>query len=266
MNNISLSIIVPCYNHGKYVNECLNSILKSKLIDEIEVILINDGSNDNNVTKDILNLISNDNIQIIHQDNQGLARTRNNAIRLSKGDFILPLDADNYLDDAFLIDGLNLIKKDKSIDIVYPDRLLVFEKEENKLLSSGKFDKFDLALKNNIDACAIYRKSVWEDVSGYSEDMPVMGYEDWDFWIKCTELNFQFYYLKNRYFYYRVLNDSMIQSAKFKRDLVKKYLVKNRIGFYHDLTFSLLEDRDYLKRKPFKFFIKQIFKQWMIFF
>jgi glycosyltransferase involved in cell wall biosynthesis len=266
MKNILLSIIIPCFNHGKYVFECVNSIFDSKLINEIEIILINDGSNDDNFTKNTLDLLSHANLKIIHQENQGLARTRNNAIQISKGEFILPLDADNFLSDDFLITGLETLINDKTIDIVYPDRFLVFNNEAKKLVYSGEFDKFDLAFKNNIDACAIYRRNVWESVSGYSVDMPVMGYEDWDFWIKCSEKNFQFKYLKNKYFYYRVLDDSMIQSAKLKRDLVKKYLIKSRSEFYEGLIFSLLEEKNYRKRKPFKFLLKEIINSLSIFF
>lgn len=259
MENIILSVVVPCYNHGKYIKECIDSILIIGLTN-IEIIVINDGSTDNGFTKSVLDTLSSPFLKVFHQQNQGLARTRNNAIEMSKGKYILPLDADNYIDKDFLTNGIKLLEENTDIDIAFPDRILVFENNKTKILKTGDFDILELAYKNNIDACAIYRKSVWTSVNGYSEDMPVMGYEDWDFWLKCTDLKFKFHYLKDNYFFYRVLGNSMIKSAILKRDLVTDYLFKNRNNLYKEVVFILLKRNNYFKRKPFKFFIKLLFK------
>jgi hypothetical protein len=69
-----------------------------------------------------------------------------------------------------------------------------------------------MMIENQIDACAVYRKSVWEAVGGYDEKMPIMGYEDWDMWMNMTFKNYKFHYIPEILFDYRVLGNSMLRS------------------------------------------------------
>ena len=62
---------------------------------------------------------------------------------------------------------------------------------------------------NYIDACAVFRKTVWEEVGGYDGNMPAMGNEDWEFWIHIFFKKGVFYYLDQPCFYYRVSSTSM---------------------------------------------------------
>ena len=63
---------------------------------------------------------------------------------------------------------------------------------------------------NFIDACALYRKSLWEKVGGYDEHMPSMAWEDWDFWLRAAAHGGAFFHLPKIGFDYRVRSDSMI--------------------------------------------------------
>lgn len=71
-----------------------------------------------------------------------------------------------------------------------------------------------LVKENYIDACALYRKSVWESVNGYDERMPWMGWEDWEFWMRVAVRGWQFAHVDEIAFDYRVRRGSMIDSAK----------------------------------------------------
>jgi hypothetical protein len=100
-------------------------------------------------------------------------------------------------------------------------------------------------LNNYIDACAVFRKSVWEKLSGYDAHMPIMGYEDWDLWLRFALDGQHFYYINKVLFDYRVLTSSMSNSngtaaslalsaymeEKYKDYIGKKYveeaLIKN---------------------------------------
>lgn len=97
MVNIKISVIIPVYNGEKFIQECLDSITNQSL-NEIEIICINDGSTDN--TLDILNEYSSrDNrIKIITTENNGQGHARNLAINEAKGEYILFVDADDYID------------------------------------------------------------------------------------------------------------------------------------------------------------------------
>lgn len=92
-----VSIIVPCYNAEKYVEECINSVILQDY-KNWECIIINDGSSDN--TLDLINKFKekDDRIRVISQENAGLSATRNKGIEHSKGVFIFFLDSDDVLD------------------------------------------------------------------------------------------------------------------------------------------------------------------------
>lgn len=206
---MKISIIIPCYNHGQYIQETIKSIENIVKTYESEVIIINDGSTDLK-TIEILNKIKEDGYTVIHQNNKGLGSARNNGIRIAKGKYILPLDSDNLVLSPYINQAIDILEKNEDISIVYGDA--EFFGEKSGKWKVGSFNLQKLMLGNYIDACAVYRKSVWEFLGGYDEKMPKMGTEDWDFWLNCSFNNFNFQYLEVPCFGYRVLKNSMIHS------------------------------------------------------
>jgi glycosyltransferase involved in cell wall biosynthesis len=77
-SNPLISIIVPCFNDGKYINECINSIHLQNY-ENYEIIIVNDGSTDKK-TNEIIDAISHNKIKVIQTQNQGPAKARNLAI------------------------------------------------------------------------------------------------------------------------------------------------------------------------------------------
>ena len=73
-----------------------------------------------------------------------------------------------------------------------------------------EFDLLSLVRKNFIDVCALYRKALWEQVGGYDEQMPWMGLEDWDFWLRVARHGGTFFHRSEVGFDYRVRADSQI--------------------------------------------------------
>lgn len=105
---MKFSIIIPVYNTEKYLKRCIESVL-SQTYQNFEMIIINDGSNDN--SEEILkNYTSNFKIKIIKQTNHGLSYSRNVGIRKAKGDYIIFLDSDDLIEK----DLLNIINKNIS--------------------------------------------------------------------------------------------------------------------------------------------------------
>lgn len=96
MNNPIISFIVPSYNFAAHVGECVNSILKQD-IDNIEVIVVNDGSTDN--TKEILERLASqdDRIVPINKKNEGVSVARNTGLLAARGKYVSFVDADDYL-------------------------------------------------------------------------------------------------------------------------------------------------------------------------
>ncbi len=91
-----VSVIVPVYNSEKYLSTCLDSILMQTLpLDEIEVLLINDGSTD--LSEEICKeyCLLNENFKLFNKENEGLSSTRNYGINVAKGKYIAYLDSDD---------------------------------------------------------------------------------------------------------------------------------------------------------------------------
>ena len=103
---ILLSIIIPVYNSEKYIEECLNSLI-SQINENIEIILINDGSTDN--SKQIIEKYVSKNILCFEQSNKGVSTARNYGIQIARGKYIYFCDSDDIVDCNF-IKQLNELK------------------------------------------------------------------------------------------------------------------------------------------------------------
>ena len=112
----AVSVIVPVYNTGKYVGQCLDSIL-SQTMQNIEVICVNDGSTD-----DSLCIISqyarrDSRVKVISQANQGQSVARNAGLRVACGEYIYFCDSDDYISQD-MIEYLYNTAKNKDLDMV----------------------------------------------------------------------------------------------------------------------------------------------------
>lgn len=126
--NPLVSIIVPVYNVEKYVEQCILSLL-NQTYRNIEIIAVNDGSKDESPQK-ILDLAKKDKrIKLLNQENKGVSATRNNGLNSADGDFIIFVDADDYLKEDFVEYMLNLINKDTA-DFAYSIKSFQSEKEK----------------------------------------------------------------------------------------------------------------------------------------
>lgn len=117
MQNKKVSIIIPCYNVEKFIAQTLESAI-AQTLEDIEIIVINDGSSDR--TLDIINQYAaiDKRIKIINQKNKGLSAARNIGIKLAKGEYIQHLDGDDFLKLDTCKKTYELAKKNNA-DIVY---------------------------------------------------------------------------------------------------------------------------------------------------
>ena len=114
--NIKVSVIVPVYNVEKFLPKCLNSILCQTLSD-IEIICVNDGSSDK--SKEILEEYSlkDSRIKLINQKNCGVSQSRNNAIKMANGEFVMFMDSDDYYPSNDILKTLYEKAKDNDVFI-----------------------------------------------------------------------------------------------------------------------------------------------------
>lgn len=233
----SVSIIIPCFNQGIYLDDALQSISRWGDKSMYEIIIVNDGSTDSE-TLNILREFAAKGYRIINQPNKGLGAARNTGIKAAAGKYILPLDCDNKITSGYMNDGVLLLDNDSSLDVVYGNAEYFGEK--TGIWESGEFSLQRLMIENYIDACAIYRKSAWEMVGGYDEKMPVMGYEDWDLWLRIAFRGGKFAYINKTCFYYRYTSTSMIHSIQKKKLATAFEYMENKHSTYLN--------REYLNR------------------
>src|SRR6516165_7772038 len=159
-----VSIIIPCYNHGVMLREALASVEETRNTNLLEVIIVDDGSSDTETTG-ILDEVAEADYRLVRQPNRGVGAARNVGVQLAKGEFILPLDSDNRLREVYLNEGVSLLKENPDVGVVYTDARYFGERSGRLCVSD--FDLLSLIRMNFIDACALYRRHLWEALGGY---------------------------------------------------------------------------------------------------
>lgn len=228
-----VSIVIPCYNHGQYIQEALDSIDIQKINYTIEVIIVDDGSSDAATLKKLDDLKAL-NYTVIHQTNGGPGKARNAGIQVAAGKYILPLDADNKISPDYINKAVPVLEKNKA-DIVYAAPHFFGDTEiKSRQFKVRPFDDLGLVTGNCADACAVFKKEVWEKNGGYDEAMPSYGFEDWDFWISASKNNYVFHFINEKLYYYRILHNSMISvfDNKERTVIIHRYLAKKHAAFF----------------------------------
>ncbi|MFJ5775469.1 glycosyltransferase [Streptomyces sp. NPDC093094] len=101
---VKVSVIVPVYNPGRYIDDCVESLLRQSLPDDAyEVIFVDDGSTDDTPARLDAVAAEHPHVQVVHQENSGWSgKPRNVGIEASKGEFVMFVDNDDYLGDEAL--------------------------------------------------------------------------------------------------------------------------------------------------------------------
>ncbi len=237
-NTPKVSVIVPCYNYGRFISETIDSVL-AQTFQDYEVIIVDDGSTDGTTPAVIKQETEKDKRikAIFSPENKGLSATRNIGIEAAKGNYILPLDSDDKIAPTYLEKAVNLMEKEQA-DLVYSH--IQFFGEKNNILyrmRNQKQIKKRLPFKNYLPVCSLYKKTDWQQFGGYDETME--GYEDWDFWINFVGTDKKFTLVDEVLFYYRVRAGSLSSIAKkIDRQLMNK-IKSNHPNIYNSLNYYL---------------------------
>lgn len=219
-----VSVIIPCFNQGKYVKDAIESVL-NQTYKNIEIICVNDGSSDN--SSEILSQIKN--ITFIDlKENKGVINARNLAIDNCSGDYILPLDADDLIETTYIEKAVEILENKPEIGIVYCKARFFGQKEGEWKLP--EFNPEDFIYANCIFNCALFRKDDFYRAGKYKENMKD-GCEDWDLWLSFIELNLKPYRIDEILFNYRQYQNTRTTSAN-KSTEWKKSLIGNHVELY----------------------------------
>lgn len=239
-NRIKVSVVIPVYNTEKYVRQAVESIMRQSL-EELEIIIINDGSTDG--SPEIINeaSITDRRIQVYAQTNQGLSRARNAGITHAHGEYIYFMDSDDLLEQ----DALELCYRkceEKELDFVFFDAQSFYDdnvrnaptlnykrtdKLENKVYAGN--EALELQLKNREytpSACLNFiRRSFLENIG--LQFYPGIVHEDQLF---TTLLYLQAVKTAciKRTFFQRRMRENSIMTRKFTKRNIEGYLVVTR--------------------------------------
>lgn len=227
-----VSIIIPCFNQGQYLQEAVDSVLASTY-ENIEIIIINDGSSEKS---DFLTNFSAPKTKVIKQENQGVCAARNNGINIASGKYILPLDADDKIYPEYIQKAVEILENNPKIGIVYCEAEFFGQVSGKWRIAEYVFP--DILWTNSIFNSSIYKKTDWQKVGGYKKEMN-LGFEDWEFWLSLIELGVEVYRIPEVLFLYRQHDNSRSGQVSKSDNRIK--MLKKLIHFHPKLYSDNLE-------------------------
>ncbi len=190
---MKISLIIPVYNGEKYIDKAIESVLRQSL-DDFELIIVNDGSTDG--TLDVINSFDDDRIIIVNQSNKGPGASRNRAIEMASGEYLMFLDSDDWLcQNAFEIAYREAERNSTDISIFQIIKYNQGEYSQNDWFDLNEFPREfedrvfnphecrDFLFDISVSACQkIFRRQFVCDINArfpegiYFEDMPFFFY------------------------------------------------------------------------------------------
>ena len=236
MSTVSLSVIVPFYNSGKYISSCLDSLLGSEGIDSTEIILVDDGSSDESVSIADTYAEKYTNIIVIHKKNEGPSAARNTGLLKARGEYVFFCDSDDYVVSK-LFGKIIALSKESSCDMLLWDAELLYEtvnllmpKNRNFFSHSGlpKIEKtysgkelLETSLRNSGDFVATvwlgaYRKAFLTDNGLFFKEGLIHEDEFWvpQVFIKASSVH----YIPEKIYVYRIHEGSIMNPGTMDRE------------------------------------------------
>jgi glycosyltransferase involved in cell wall biosynthesis len=220
-----VSVIIPCFNLGLFVEEALDSVFEQTYLD-FEILVVDDGSTDAD-TRARLDGLQLPKTRVIRSENRGLSGARNLGIRHSVGRYICSLDADDRLAPSWLERAVALLDRDTRLTFV--SHWLEAFGDEQWNWTPGRCDLGMLLDFNLVNGAALFKREIVDAIGGFDESMRE-GCEDWEFWIRVTEAGYRGAIVPEVHYQYRRRSDSMSRAMndgdthlRLYADLVAKH-------------------------------------------
>lgn len=204
--NPAVSVVVPCFNGGRYLDGLMAS-LDRQTLHGFETIIVDDGSTEEATLRKLAALEGR--ARIVRQDNRGLSAARNAGIAAARSAFVAVLDCDDTFEPPFLEEALALLQG------APPDVAMVVSHLRLTGAAHGVveryFNAFDLLFTNTLHSGVMLRKAAWQAVGGYDESMR-QGYEDWEFYLRLSQAGYCGIELPKVYYNYALATGGMLIS------------------------------------------------------
>lgn len=241
--NPLVSVIMPTYNQGAYIEKSLDSVSK-QIYRNWECIIVDDGSKDD-TEKIVKNIIEKDTrFKYIKQKNLGPSSARNTGVLQSSGEYILPLDSDDIISPHYIQEAVNVFMGNDNIKLVYCEAEFFGEKSGKWELPNYSFDR--LLFSNMIFCSAVYKRSDYDKTKGYNENMRE-GLEDWDFWLSFLKKDDLVYKIPETHFFYRIKKNSRNADSHNDSGIIQK--MYKRIYLNHEEKYKDVVNPIYMQNQ-----------------
>jgi glycosyltransferase involved in cell wall biosynthesis len=238
----TVSVVIPCYNLGEYLDEAVESVL-AQTYQDFEILIVDDGSTDER-TRTVVANYSRSRTRVIRTDNRGLSAAKNMGAAQTTGKYLCMLDADDRLDPRYM--ALSVAALDQDETLAFASHWLRTFGEEEKDWTPAACDFPALLDLNTVNGAALVRREALNAVGGFDESMRE-GCEDWDFWISLVARGYRGRIIPEVLFHYRRRPDSMSRTMMTGDRHVRLYgylAHKHRDAFQRHLP-ALLARREH---------------------
>jgi SAM-dependent methyltransferase len=187
-----VSIIIPCFNYGRFVRQAVDSVL-AQTFQDLEVIVVEGGSSDPDSRRLVAQLDRPRTRVLLQSERHRAGANRNFGISQARGRYICCLDADDLLRPTFIEKAVFLLER-HGYDVV-SCALEAFGESSEIVYILERPDLDALLAGNHVLTCALFRRALWERAGGFRDaDTAVTGYvyEDWAFWVRLAALGARF--------------------------------------------------------------------------
>lgn len=197
MDCYNISVIVPCHNYGRYLAECLTSIIEQS-VKPAEILVVDDGSTDN--TREVALRFADKGVHYIRAEHHDPLASRRLGARLTSGNILCFIDADDFIDPTYLESGIQHFLSEDTVGLVYSDVEYFgwLTGRENRPPST---ESSDLHLANFIHAGALVRRDALEVTDAFAREGVSHAHEDWSAWRKIIDAGFIGVRQSSTYFY-----------------------------------------------------------------
>ena len=208
-----VSVVIPCFNYGRFVVEAVDSVLHQTLTD-LEVIVVDGGSTDQS-TVEVLHNLERPRTRVMLRDGRHLVGdNRNFGIAEARGRYICCLDADDTLEPTYLEKAVFLLEM-YGLDIV--STTIRFSGERSGTVGVAPVpDLRAMAQGNHVYTCAVFRRLLWTYSGGFFDYGVGRKHvaEDWDFWVRLAALGARIRNIADEpLFNYRIHQEGSLSSS-----------------------------------------------------
>ncbi|QHL85951.1 glycosyltransferase [Nibribacter ruber] len=228
-----LTVIIPFYNLGEYVEETIASVRKSTGVNK-EILIVNDGSNDPKSLKVLEKLRKAKDCIVIDTKNAGLAAARNTGAKNAQGKYIAFLDADDKVAPEYFAKALKVLQHNTNVHFV--GAWTQYFGDSSKVWPTFSPEPPVILYHNMVNSSSlVYKKESFLHAGLNDGQMPFQGLEDYESVISLLENGLNGVVLPEVLFHYRVRKDSMIREVSSVKMLVLyEYLSKKHKEFYSE--------------------------------